>query len=436
MNPDFFWSFFSSLLTTPLKIVYLLVLVRQFRFSPRVSKTLIAIFALVIIGSEIGVGFAFRSSLETAKIGIVWIDGISFPLLILLLCPWQNGRNLFILATIYSFYSLCAALVSLLPLDYGLLRLLVKLSCNVLFLCFLHRYFRPTFQNVLGLRRRIWYQLSLVPLLFCGGFGVVLLRQVFLPKTSWFDPALAALSFVVITTYTVFYYMFHQMNKQHMTSRDNTLLTAQIHALQRQQESEDRYHAHQDALNQRVTSFLQSAREDLVRGDTTDFMKLIEDLGGALSTAPKTMVRRFTGDALIDAVLSDYEARAGEQKSILNIQLELPAFLGIGISALAVVLSNALENAVTACSEISEGQPREILLQGGPRQEAFFLTVSNTCGRLPEFDPATGLPIARREGHGYGTRSIAAFAAQYQGHVQYDVHNGQFTLRMLVYPPK
>ena len=44
----------------------------------------------------------------------------------------------------------------------------------------------------------------------------------------------------------------------------------------------------------------------------------------------------------------------------------------------------------------------------------------------------TGLPAATREGHGYGTRSIAAFVRAGGGVLEYEAEDGWFILRMMI----
>ncbi len=43
-----------------------------------------------------------------------------------------------------------------------------------------------------------------------------------------------------------------------------------------------------------------------------------------------------------------------------------------------------------------------------------------------------GLPQTSQEGHGYGTRSIAAIAEAHGGHVIFNAEGGVFTLKIML----
>ena len=116
----------------------------------------------------------------------------------------------------------------------------------------------------------------------------------------------------------------------------------------------------------------------------------------------------------------------------LTIRFDLPQRPLLDPAALAVVLSNVLENAVRACLDQAAGRPRSIYLFTRNSAEQFFLQIENTCDGPVVFDPATGFPKAMRDGHGYGTRSIAAFARQNGGSLRYEWRGGVFRLQMLI----
>lgn len=82
---------------------------------------------------------------------------------------------------------------------------------------------------------------------------------------------------------------------------------------------------------------------------------------------------------------------------------------------LAVVLSNALENAVRAAAQDHSGQPRLVAIQSYPCSQSLFLVISNNYHGELILDDKTGLsiPPVPTEGHGYGTLLIYNFAQKY-----------------------
>ena len=116
----------------------------------------------------------------------------------------------------------------------------------------------------------------------------------------------------------------------------------------------------------------------------------------------------------------------------LVIRFQLSPHFEAECAGLAVVLSNALENAMHACLELPNERPRRISLEVRSTLRQLFLTITNTCHGPVELDPVTGLPCSRREGHGYGLKSIAAFAAEHGGILQCTTDSNSFCLKLLL----
>ncbi|HIY73062.1 MAG TPA: ATP-binding protein [Candidatus Intestinimonas merdavium] len=96
---------------------------------------------------------------------------------------------------------------------------------------------------------------------------------------------------------------------------------------------------------------------------------------------------------------------------------------------LAIVLANALENAIHANLALPRDQ-REIRCKmvGTP---GVMLELSNPCAGNIAFDSG-GLPVSRQEGHGLGVQSISAFCRKNGAVCQFDLTDGWFRLRLVL----
>ena len=96
---------------------------------------------------------------------------------------------------------------------------------------------------------------------------------------------------------------------------------------------------------------------------------------------------------------------------------------------MAIVLANALENAIHANLELPRDQ-RKILCKivGSP---SVMLEISNPCTDNISFD-SNGLPVAQREGHGLGVQSISAFCRKNRAICQFDLADGWFRFRLIL----
>ena len=126
-------------------------------------------------------------------------------------------------------------------------------------------------------------------------------------------------------------------------------------------------------------------------------------------------------------MLSSYLRKAREQDIRLSLRLAFPEELPVNETELATVFANALENAIHACMKLpKEDRFLEIKVISSPQ---FIIMVRNSFTGTVTFSES-GIPQAPEEGHGFGTRSIAAFCGKLGGHYQFKAEGNVFTLFM------
>ena len=132
---------------------------------------------------------------------------------------------------------------------------------------------------------------------------------------------------------------------------------------------------------------------------------------------------------ILDAVFSTYFAQAKNQGIQVEAKIALPDTLPADEGELAIVLANALENAIHANLDLPQEQRKiRCRMMGTP---GVMLEISNPCTGNIVFD-SNGLPMAKREGHGLGMQSIAAFCRKNGAVCQFDLTDGWFRLRLVV----
>lgn len=436
MESNQFWIQASTLLTLPLYSLYLMVLIDRWRYSPKYTR-LTLLFSLLAVEAMVALILVTHATTPVlAKFMGNSCVGLATAGIFLYLSPWRKGKLLFIFATACVYFNLPNAWVEMLGLEYGPIRYGVKVLMNIALVLLLYFFFRPSFHRVLVSQPRIWYQMSLLPIVLCVNLSLLLVHRFFPPVRPWLNLLQVVFSLVVLCSFAVFFIMLHLMDQDYRRSRENTLLSAQITALHRSEGMELLQLANRQSMDKERTQFITQSKALLDQGEIAQVQQLIAALGGKLHTPGTTSLHSFTGDALLDAVLSDYKARCAKNSIAFFVSLALPSWYGPPFSGLAVALSNGLENAFHACCELPAQQPRSISLKGGSIKDAFFLHISNSFlpTHAPVMDPKTGLPQSRQEGHGYGTRSILAFAQAHGGFLEYQVQENQLLLRMLIYP--
>lgn len=168
----------------------------------------------------------------------------------------------------------------------------------------------------------------------------------------------------------------------------------------------------------------------LQEGDCREAQRYVADWQGQLT---QIEIGTWCRSAAVNAVLSGYLSQARQAGCEVEANVSLPEEFPFEEVDLCVVLSNALENAIRACQEGPDGQPRRIRLDLALAEgRRLTICVENPCRRDLKFDEA-GFPIVKhREGHGQGLRSIAAVAEKYHGLFQCNCEDGRFILRVVL----
>ena len=164
-------------------------------------------------------------------------------------------------------------------------------------------------------------------------------------------------------------------------------------------------------LRHDMRHFLRGLATLIEEGHTDEALKRIDELCEA---GDRTAVRRFCANETVNIALSSFNSDINRN----------------GITAdLFSVLSNALENAITAASAASQGK-RFVDLDLRLEDGQLLLLVSNTFGRAPRM--VDGMPVTEHAGHGFGTKSIKLAVERMNGNCQFRINGDRFELRAVM----
>lgn len=142
----------------------------------------------------------------------------------------------------------------------------------------------------------------------------------------------------------------------------------------------------------------------------------------------ETQIKRYCVNAVIDAVLSSYLQKAEERGIRVTTKIAFPNPITVGEAELATVFANAIENAIHACEKVEEKERfLDVKVLTVPR---FMIQISNSFDGEVEFDK-NEIPLSTHEGHGFGTRSIAAFCEKNNAFYEFKADDEVFALRIV-----
>ena len=163
--------------------------------------------------------------------------------------------------------------------------------------------------------------------------------------------------------------------------------------------------------------------------ENKDYEKAQEYIQGIIEVTDQTVVHKYCENELVNMILSSYEKRMADKGIRFDANVAIPAILPCSELEFTSILSNGLENAIDAASEVDEVN-RTIRLKLSMKNDKLLLSIHNAFVTRPVFKD--GLPVTDVAGHGLGTQSIQYIAAKLKGSCQFTAEDGQFSLRIVL----
>ena len=358
-----------------------------------------------------------------------WIFAITIhiPLILLLftLSRFRGWRLIFQQLSVVLFCTLIHHTSELIYYLSGSRFWVLVLSCVVLstwVIWFLVRFLRPLFFQILLELHRGWWLICLVMATY------YIISVYLIPGYAGFDPRSTiikpAIGLLILGVYSILMFFFTSI-KNEMEARHNAQMSAlQLSALQSRMEAvkaaENTIRTERHDLRHR----LQAVAELVLRGDKDAALDFLDAAQKRLDDQKEI---RWCRPPVLDAVFSSYFDQAQNQGISVEAKISLSDTLGVNEGELAIVLANALENAIHANLDLPPEQRKiRCKMVGTP---GVMLEISNPCAAAVTFD-SNGLPVAQREGHGLGVQSISAFCQKTGAVCQFSLTDGWFQLRL------
>ena len=310
----------------------------------------------------------------------------------------------------------------------------LSMSVNILLMCIFYptviclecRFLRKPFRMLLKSMPTRWGILTLIPCVFCA-------YLVFIAAWpgSYLDNDLQRIYLYTAVIPLVFVYivLFKTLMAQYriqLERQNAALLTVQISALKEKVRSVKEVEEGIRIQRHDLRHHLQTVTELVARGNTEAALNFLDAAQKRLDEQKEV---RWCRPPVLDAVFSSYFNQAKNQGISVEAKISLPDALPVDEGELAIVLANALENAIHANLALPQDQ-REIRCKmvGTP---GVMLELSNSCDGTVTFDEG-GLPVTERAGHGLGVQSISDFCRKNGAVCQFDLTEGQFRLRLVL----
>ncbi len=232
--------------------------------------------------------------------------------------------------------------------------------------------------------------------------------------------------------------LFRRLAQLHEEERKRSALESQMAQMQREIAEIQDIYADMRGLRHDMRSHLESIAAlayrsgEREREELTGYIDKMEETIGRLDFAYQT------GNAITDVILHQKKQEAERRDIVFTADFTYPAKKQIDVYDIAIVLHNALENAVEAAGK-AEGE-RRIGVRSYQRGSLFFIEVVNDFSGDLTMDRESGLPVSGKgDGrlHGLGMENIRRCAGKYKGDLDIAVEETdgkkKFILTVMMY---
>lgn len=145
------------------------------------------------------------------------------------------------------------------------------------------------------------------------------------------------------------------------------------------------------------------------------------------------MHNTWTGDDVIDAILSNKVQESEKYGIRVNISAQIPNNFKVAMDDLCAILSNLFDNAIEACTKVSDPNKRIINIIMNSANNMFILKIENSVCSNPLVKNAT-LSTTKPNSieHGWGLKSVIASSEKYGGYIQHMYIDGLFSSILII----
>lgn len=298
------------------------------------------------------------------------------------------------------------------------------LICPILaYIC--NRWLRPIYLDMQNKVHRGWYTFTLISVIFYILLPMAMSVPTMITQRLDQLPAFVLLLVLMPVLYFHIFNTLRHQQKVYESSEQENILNIQVSNMRLRIEELSEAYDNSRMERHNFRHKMRAIAGLVEREQYSELRTLVMEYNDAIK---ETQVKRYCRSAVIDAVLSAYIRKAESHGINVSTALSFPEDIPVNEAELATVFANAIENAINACEKLDEARRElDIKVLSSPR---FMIQLSNSYNGKVEFG-SDGVPVSHEEGHGFGTRSIAAFCDKHGAFYEFKADGEMFRLRIM-----
>ena len=425
----------ESMISSPLGLIYIGILSDGWRFSKKATRWLVLFFLFLLLLADLSIIFSVEST-QAAKSSISIFNIIFCGLFYILIYRHFDGRILFNFFSACLFIFISDTLSDSVFYSTAQIHIIIKLLVFLFTALLLYLFFRKPFLEVFRDIRSEWWWLMTVPTSLSFVFAMIIMVPGPLYQHPEMQPQALLMCVAIICIYVAFYIVFRGMNRRYQIEKSYELLQMQTSFIEKHTSTLLVMDEQIKMYRHDMRHYAQLINTCIANKDWSSIKKVVDSMDNRLDTSPKSgQLHIYTGDSIVDGVLSFFAEKTARERIDLTILLESPSETQVDITEFSVMLSNAIENAWNACKAMEADLKKMIRVTGRQQHSQYFLSIDNTYANEVVFD-ADEKPVSSRKGHGYGVQSISDFAARYHGYLKFSCKDGWFRMQLILPVPE
>lgn len=280
------------------------------------------------------------------------------------------------------------------------------------------RFLRPAVRAVSGQRRKTWYSISTVSILFLIIFAAfVVIFNAKYERVAQYIPLFA----VVILIYISILWVIFGTIKSLIAESSTELIKQNTAYLQEELKTARENELLAKTIRHDFRHHIQNVESMLERGEVSEAMGYLRQYNDSLDAAKGN---RFCPNVTVNAILDGFYTKAQGRGISAFIEADTGENTSISDMDFVAILSNLLENAINGCAECGSGG--EIRVKIRTVADKTVIVCSNPCRQ----DIAIENNMIKNRG--IGIASMLSAIRKYDGDIKYSVEEGVLTACILL----
>lgn len=290
---------------------------------------------------------------------------------------------------------------------------------------YIYKKMRIPYSDIQKQVKKGWWIFALIGILFYVVMTLLMNMPTISEPHPEHIPLLIIMFILMPVSYINIFNTLRHQQKVHSASEQENILKVQVSDIKNRIEefssANDKFRTERHDFRhklQTISRMIENKQYDELSSVVAKYNDAIE----------QTKVKRYCENVVLDAVFSSYIQRAENSEITVNTNIKFPQSLPVNDVELATVFANAIENAIHACEKLEKDKRFiDIKVISNPR---FMVQITNSFDGNSEFNEK-GIPVTHEEGHGFGTRSIAAFCDKNNAFYEFKATENKFSLRIM-----